>query len=1223
VARRKKPSTARKPRAVPRPSANGHAAPTVNAGGHPAFAPVNSRPRSYTHSGIPQPVSDKARIEQLIANTIESTTTSRAQFFQQLLDPRRDLDAECGYPGTFQLSPDLYRDLYDRDAIAARVIQVMPKEGFAVQPSVYEDEDSAKVTDFEEAWDNLGQSLSLDGHSWYQDEEGSPVWGYLLNGMVMSRIGHFGVILMGIDDGKNFQEPVDGVVVWNAGKPIPDCPPLPSEERFMCGAIDPVDRKVRDFTFNVGKGKHAESITRRRLPHYGEYLGGLGYKPSASERAQWVKIREIIYNASRRGTGATGFADGGPGKTAVRKPGQLVPPGASSFGNPNQKGANEDYPPPQPALGSVAAFGTGGYRDPAQAPPPGAFISGATPYISGTDEQYAPQPKGTELLDGMGMPPSSLSGTDQQYYGVQFGPSESFPDKPSKNQHKLLFLRSFDESLVQIVRYEWNIRNPRFGQPVMYRITLNDPRELHSGIGLPMATVFVHWSRVIHICDRQPNAGSGVIFSPPAARPVLNRIQDLQKLYGGSAEMYWRGAFYGLSLETHPQLGGEVDISPTLKDDMEQYMNGLQRYLALTGMSAKTLAPTVVSPSAHIDKYIEAICIQLAIPKRVFMGSERGELASGQDDSKWNDEVRAYQRGSLTPNLICPFVNRLIVMGVLPEPEGYSVAWPPVESDSAKDKATVALTLTQALAAYTQGGVEAIMQPPDFLTRICQMDDDVVDEILKEAEKKQEEQEQENQDLADEHGFEPTPPEGFTKPAPPPPPGGIPGKPGQPLPKPPGGAGGGAAPPKGAPPPKPPPQSGGGGEKPEGMSGVSNVDIAELEAVLNGDVENALLVLGDWHDWADNWLTVNYNPDQMRDERGRWTSDAAAAARGAEKRKASLRAIAAEKTTPPPPGHSYDPKITAEKGKPAGAARVGVPANEIPPPPPIQRLPNLTERERFVEHSFAAAYEAEPDGMAQIYREHEVAKAALKMDGRPPTFSTDDAKGESPAWHSPDKAFQAENRATLNLALHQTANAIAKRAFVQHLDTLKPGDAITVTCGGCGSGKGFAIDNVKEAKALKLGSKAVWDSAGDQNATENPWIQREAEKRGLKVNYLYVHADPKQQWAHPELGVVKRASDPADGRMVDAKVYADSYALGAKNFQAFADAHAHNPRASFTCLENRGKDGVAKIAGLPKAALRINGKALAKYATDSLQSSSAPPHVKRGGSIGVRVWKGE
>ena len=176
-----------------------------------------------------------------------------------------------------------------------------------------------------------------------------------------------------------------------------------------------------------------------------------------------------------------------------------------------------------------------------------------------------------------------------------------------------------------------------------------------------------------------------------------------------------------------------------------------------------------------------------------------------------------------------------------------------------------------------------------------------------------------------------------------------------------------------------------------------------------------------------------------------------------------------------------------------------------------------------------------------------------------------------------------------------------------------------VTVGGVGSGKGYSLGKVPEVVAMKSRSKAVWDSAGDQNATENPWVQKLAIDRGLKVNYVYVHADPKSQWAHPERGVVKRAADPKDGRMVDAKVFADSYALGAKNHQAFYEANKDNRNASFTFLENRGE--IRQLPAIPQEALSIDRKDLAEFAVNEALKSTAPPHVKRGASIGQRIWK--
>lgn len=297
------------------------------------------------------------------------------------------------------------------------------------------------------------------------------------------------------------------------------------------------------------------------------------------------------------------------------------------------------------------------------------------------------------------------------------------------------------------------------------------------------------------------------------------------------------------------------------------------------------------------------------------------------------------------------------------------------------------------------------------------------------------------------------------------------------------------------------------------------------------------------------------------------------------------------------------------------SARVGVSAHDVPPPPPVTRLPNLTPQERKVESDFIKAYEKDPDGMAKNLLE--VIKKTTK-EGEPPTFGTDDAKVLADKWSHPSLEQRAQNRATLNAPLHQVANAVTKRAFLQHLNTLKKGDEVLVTVGGCGAGKGFALKNVPEALAMKQKVKAVWDSAGDQNATENPWLQKELEKRGLKGNYVYVHADPKTQWADPKRGVVKRAADPNDGRMVDGKVFADSYALGAKNHQAFYEKHKNNQNASFVFLDNTGSPKL--LPGIPKDALNIKRKDLAKFASEEIAKSDAPEHVKQGATIGERIW---
>jgi hypothetical protein len=184
--------------------------------------------------------------------------------------------------------------------------------------------------------------------------------------------------------------------------------------------------------------------------------------------------------------------------------------------------------------------------------------------------------------------------------------------------------------------------------------------------------------------------------------------------------MMYRGALPGISFETHPQLGGDVRInSAALKDMYEQYINSMDRVIVTSGMTAKSLAPTVVDPTPHFNVQLEAICIKIPIPKRIFVGSERGELASTQDDDSWNDTVKGRQHTHATCRIVVPFIDRLVNATVLPVPDnGFYATWPDITSVSAQQKATVAMTTVQALAAYFSGDLPNHLNPISVLTNV-------------------------------------------------------------------------------------------------------------------------------------------------------------------------------------------------------------------------------------------------------------------------------------------------------------------------------------------------------------------------------------------------------------------------------------------------------------------------------------------------------------------------
>lgn len=307
-------------------------------------------------------------------------------------------------------------------------------------------------------------------------------------------------------------------------------------------------------------------------------------------------------------------------------------------------------------------------------------------------------------------------------------------DPVKKGKRKLLFMKVFPETLAQVATWDNEPGSPRYGKPVSYNITFNDPTEgQQGGIGLITGLRMVHWTRVIHVAD---NAQSGDVLGTPRLQVVINRIRDLEKEYGGAGEGFWQNAFPVKVLETHPSLGGDVDVNlVALKDMLEQVRNGTQREIILEGMTGKTIPPSALDPTPWLSACIEAICIVLGCPVRIFKGSERGELASSQDDDSWNDRLKERQNTYLTPMVVVPFVDRLIQYGVLPEPEGegYVIDWPDLTSRSDTQKAAVGLQRVQALASYETSGAKASLSLHDFYVMCWGVTDEEAEALVEAA----------------------------------------------------------------------------------------------------------------------------------------------------------------------------------------------------------------------------------------------------------------------------------------------------------------------------------------------------------------------------------------------------------------------------------------------------------------------------------------------------------
>lgn len=122
---------------------------------------------------------------------------SREDFARALYGSQSDFDEQCGYPK--DISFDDYKRMYEREGIATRVVSVYPSESWSVQPIVYETEqmETRKKTPFEKAWEKLNKHQGITDKLRRLDEA--------------SRIGHYGVGVLGVQDGRPLSSRISGI----------------------------------------------------------------------------------------------------------------------------------------------------------------------------------------------------------------------------------------------------------------------------------------------------------------------------------------------------------------------------------------------------------------------------------------------------------------------------------------------------------------------------------------------------------------------------------------------------------------------------------------------------------------------------------------------------------------------------------------------------------------------------------------------------------------------------------------------------------------------------------------------------------------------------------------------------------------------------------------------------------------------------------------------------
>ena len=285
-----------------------------------------------------------------------------------------------------------------------------------------------------------------------------------------------------------------------------------------------------------------------------------------------------------------------------------------------------------------------------------------------------------------------------------------------KPKSKLLYITSFMENAVKDsdIEFEDDPKNPRFGKPKFYTLEIStgkNSNKVKDSLGIR-----VHHSRILYLAEDRI---ADNFYGAPAMQAVFNKLQDLEKVIGGSAESVWKTFDRGMAFNIDSDTSLSESEIAKFDQEVQNYMHGMQRFIRTQGMDVKSLGAEAADPRGHFQVLASIISGTTGIPQRILFGSERGQLASTADQNNWNDRIRERQQTYLEPDVLLPLVNQFIALGLLPEPSGVvRILWPDLDVPTEREKLEDAKTISQAmrnLISVVEMKVMTISEARDFV----------------------------------------------------------------------------------------------------------------------------------------------------------------------------------------------------------------------------------------------------------------------------------------------------------------------------------------------------------------------------------------------------------------------------------------------------------------------------------------------------------------------------
>lgn len=303
-----------------------------------------------------------------------------------------------------------------------------------------------------------------------------------------------------------------------------------------------------------------------------------------------------------------------------------------------------------------------------------------------------------------------------------FADGKKMNEPLEEGNHELIYVQPYKESSAEIIKYIDDTQDPRYGLPEMYTV---NPRKNSSTrrASNKMSAFNVHHSRVIHVSEFLDEDD---VFGIPRLMPIYNRLMDLEKVVGGSSEMFWQNGRGGITITADKDAKYSDTDREKMKKHAEEYEHELRRFMIGKGITVTPISINVPDPKPNVDVLLDLISGTVAIPKRILTGSERGELASSQDENNFASRVDERRKTFAGPLILEEFIQRMIDTGNIIEPNGeFKVYWENDAGLNEEQKTDIATKKTQAIATYSNSMSQDIMPIGEFREKILGLDPEI------------------------------------------------------------------------------------------------------------------------------------------------------------------------------------------------------------------------------------------------------------------------------------------------------------------------------------------------------------------------------------------------------------------------------------------------------------------------------------------------------------------